>query len=84
LFLLGLHVLGGALFAVTVKLSLGSRDSTDLPHVLGDERRGFAGPAFEEDAIDYLLKPFHRERFHHAIEKARFLRLAMRTARSWR
>ena len=31
----------------------------------------FAVRAFEAHAMDYLLKPFERERLHHAIERAR-------------
>jgi two-component system LytT family response regulator len=31
----------------------------------------FAIRAFEAHALDYLLKPFDRERLHHAIERAR-------------
>jgi two-component system LytT family response regulator len=31
----------------------------------------FAVRAFEARALDYLLKPFERERLHHAIERAR-------------
>jgi|SRR5271166_3175475 len=31
----------------------------------------FAIRAFEAHALDYLLKPFERERLHHAIERAR-------------
>jgi two-component system LytT family response regulator len=31
----------------------------------------FALRAFESHALDYLLKPFHRERFHQALERAK-------------
>ncbi len=31
----------------------------------------YAIRAFEANALDYLLKPFDRERLHHAVEKAR-------------
>lgn len=31
----------------------------------------YAVDAFSVDAVDYLLKPFDRERFHHAVDKAR-------------
>jgi two-component system, LytTR family, response regulator len=31
----------------------------------------FAVRAFEAQALDYLLKPFHRERFHAALERVR-------------
>lgn len=31
----------------------------------------FALRAFESHALDYLLKPFNRERFHQAVERAR-------------
>src|SRR6202041_150630 len=31
----------------------------------------YAIRAFEANALDYLLKPFDRERLHHAVERAR-------------
>lgn len=33
----------------------------------------YALKAFEVHALDYLLKPFNRERLHHALERARLL-----------
>ncbi len=38
----------------------------------------YAIKAFEENAVDYLLKPFSRERFDQAVEKA-FLRLSRKS-----
>lgn len=38
----------------------------------------YAVRAFEAEALDYLLKPFHRERLHEAVSRAR-QHLALRT-----
>lgn len=51
----------------------------------------FAIRAFEVDAVDYLLKPFTRERFDHALRRARrelasdepLVRLAVRSRDAW-
>lgn len=39
--------------------------------ILTTAHEGHAVKAFESNAVDYLLKPFHRERFHMAMDRAR-------------
>ena len=44
---------------------------TPRPYVIfATAHAEYAGPAFEVDAIDYLRKPFARERFRRALDKA--------------
>jgi two-component system LytT family response regulator len=51
---------------------LGEIPAEEMPAVIFTSAYDqYAIRAFEANALDYLLKPFDHERFHHAVERAR-------------
>ncbi|HEX2669955.1 MAG TPA: response regulator, partial [Polyangiaceae bacterium] len=56
---------------LSVIAALNERAADHRPHVIfATAHSEYAVPAFDAEAIDYLCKPFARERFQRALDKA--------------